>query len=83
MARPNGSLGPLYLIGSLRRRGIHADYLDGTVGWDSSKLQETFFNHIQLENGNVRYGLSNELLSEIISNYDVVATSSIFQCRPE
>ena len=81
MARPNGSLGPLYLIGSLRRRGIHADYLDGTVGWDSSKLQETFFNHIQLENGNVRYGLSNEFLSEIISNYDVVATSSIFSVQ--
>ena len=27
-ARPNGSLGPAYIIGALRKHGIEADYLD-------------------------------------------------------
>ena len=42
MARPNGALGPAYIIGALRRAGIHADYLDGTVGPVGDSLAKTF-----------------------------------------
>ena len=27
-ARPNGNLGPAYIVGSLRKHGIEVDYLD-------------------------------------------------------
>ena len=30
-ARPNGGLGPAYLVGALRKHGIEVDYLDITV----------------------------------------------------
>ena len=81
MARPNGSLGPAYLVGALRRHGIYTDYLDVTVGWDLSELQKFFFNRTRLDNGNLRYGLSDTALAEIISGYDVIATSSIFSLQ--
>lgn len=78
MARPNGSLGPAYLIGSLRRAGIEADYLDGTVGPEGQDLNETFYNRTEEEDGTIRYGMNPPELAEILARYDVVATSSIF-----
>ena len=33
-----------------------ADYLDATVGWDIHDLQTTFYNHVEQDNGTVRYG---------------------------
>ena len=80
-ARPNGSLGPAYLVGALRQHGIKADYLDGTVGLESLDLEGTFFNNVPLENGNYRVGISNEILAKIVADYDVVATSSIFSLQ--
>ena len=63
-ARPNGSLGPAYLVGALRQHGIKADYLDGTVGLEFLDLEGTFFNNVPLENGNYRVGISYEILAE-------------------
>ena len=42
-ARPNGTLGPAYIVGSLRRHGIEVDYIDATVGQEGRDLKETFY----------------------------------------
>ena len=70
-ARPNGNLGPAYLIGALKQHGIEADYLDATVGEDGRDLKETFYNRKELENGLIRFGMSIDELPEIFSNYDI------------
>jgi len=80
-ARPNGNLGPAYLVGALRHHGIEVDYLDATVGEDGRDLKETFYNRNELENGLIRFGMSIDELPEIFSNYDIVATSSIFSAQ--
>ncbi len=80
-ARPNGNLGPAYLIGALRQRGIEVDYLDATVGGVGRDLKETFYKRKELENGLIRFGMSAEELPDIFSNYDIVATSSIFSAQ--
>lgn len=80
-ARPNGALGPAYLVGALRQRGIEVDYLDATVGRPCDTLAATFYNRVEQENGTVRYGASPELLAEIFAGYDVIATSSIFTAQ--
>ena len=77
-ARPNGTLAPIYLIGALRQRGIEVDYLDATIGQRGRDLKETFYNTTELENGNHRYGMNPNELSEIFSKYDIIATSSSF-----
>jgi len=77
-ARPNGTLGPAYIIGSLRRNGIETDYLDATVGQLGRDLKETFYRREELENGNIKFGMKNLELFNIFSNYDIIATSSIF-----
>ncbi len=77
-ARPNGTLGPAYILGSLRRNGIEADYLDATVGEIGRDLNETFYLRTEMENGNIRYGMSADELPEIFCKYDIIATSSIF-----
>lgn len=77
-ARPNGGLGPAYIVGSLRQHGIEVDYIDATIGPKGTNLNESFYRRIELENGNIRYGMSLDALSEIFSKYDIVATSSIF-----
>lgn len=79
-ARPNGALGPAYLVGALRSAGIEADYLDGTVGWGVS-LENSFYRREEQENGTVRYGVSREWLAEVVVEYDVIATSSIFTAQ--
>ena len=80
-ARPNGNLGPAYLVGALRNHGIEVDYLDATVGQEGRNLKETFYNRNELENGLIRFGMSIDELPEIFSNYDIVATSSIFSAQ--
>ena len=77
-ARPQGTLGPAYIVGSLRKHGIETDYLDATVGQEGRDLKETFYQKKELENGNIRYGISPDEFPEIFSHYDIVATSSIF-----
>lgn len=80
-ARPNGALGPAYLVGALRARGIEADYLDATVGRATDAIAVTFYNRVEQDNGTIRYGASRDLLAEIFAGYDVIATSSIFTAQ--
>ena len=82
-ARPNGNLGPAYLIGALRQHGIEADYLDATVGEDGRDLKETFYRRVEMENGNIVYGMNTNEFPDIFSQYDIIATSSIFSVFDE
>ncbi|MDC0941230.1 cobalamin-dependent protein [Candidatus Pelagibacter sp.] len=77
-ARPQGTLGPAYIIGSLRENGIETDYIDATVGQEGRDLNETFYRNEEMENGNFRYGMDPKEFPQLFSNYDIVATSSIF-----
>ena len=56
-ARPNGNLGPAYIVGALRNHGIEVDYLDAIVGQKGRDLNETFYRKTEMENGNIRYGM--------------------------
>ena len=77
-ARPNGNLGPAYIVGALRKHGIEVDYLDAIVGQKNRNLNETFYRKSEMENGNIRYGMDPREFPEIFSNYDIIITSSIF-----
>jgi len=77
-ARPNGALGPAYLVGALRAAGIEADYYDGTVGRNDLAA---FYMRERQENGLIRYGVNDETLSWAIYPYDVLALSSIFTAQ--
>ena len=80
-ASPNGNLGPAYLIGSMRNHGIEVDYIDATVGKPDTDLRKSFFNKVEMENGNIRYGLDAKEYPEIFCKYDIIATSSIFTAQ--
>ena len=79
--RPNGNLGPAYIIAALIRHGVEVDYLDATVGQKGRNLNETFYNKTELENGLIRFGMNSSEFPEIFSNYDIIATSSIFSAQ--
>ena len=49
-ARPNGNLGPAYIVGALRKHGIEVDYLDAIVGQKDRDLNETFYRKSEMEN---------------------------------
>ncbi len=80
-AKPNGNLGPAYIIGALRKSGIEADYLDATVGQEGRDLEHTFYNKVELESGLVRVGMDPKEYYEIFCHYDIIATSSIFSAQ--
>ena len=72
----NGSLGAAYIVAALRHAGVETDYLDATVGFPGTDLQESFYRRTEMENGNIRVGMSRERLADIISRYDIVATTA-------
>lgn len=76
--RPDGSLGPLYLIGALRQIGLDADLIDMSVGSSEDKLEDTFYRNEQLPNGLIRIGMSQERIAEVVEGYDLICISSNF-----
>lgn len=78
--RPDGSLGPLYLAGALRRAGINVKLLDASVGAEGDSLRETFFSRVKQANGLTRIGMTPERLREyfVEENFDVIGISSMF-----
>src|SRR3989338_2358878 len=80
-ARPDGSLGPLYLAGALEDAGIEADVLDCSVGReDEDNLRDTFYRSIMQPNGLTRIGMSPQRISEVIEKgkYTIVGLNSNF-----
>ncbi len=80
-ARPNGALGPAYLVGALRAAGIEADYYDGTVGNERDGVEDCFHRRYLQDNKLIRYGVHEIQLAAVIMEYDVLALSSIFTAQ--
>ncbi|MFA6105015.1 MAG: radical SAM protein [Patescibacteria group bacterium] len=80
MPRPDGSLGPLYLAGALRRAGFEVDLLDASVGTNEDYLSNTFHNRVLLPNGLTRIGMTADRLREYFTkgSYDIVGISNNF-----
>lgn len=77
--RPNGSLGPVYIAGSLRAAGFDVQFLDATVGLDVHPLKDTFYHKSQPDGkGLVRIGMSELLIAKVVKNYDLIGITSIF-----
>jgi len=78
--RPDGSLGPLYLAGSLRNAGFEVEILDASVGSSNDNLRDTFFRRVLQPNGLIRIGMTPERLREYLTQggYDIVGISSNF-----
>jgi anaerobic magnesium-protoporphyrin IX monomethyl ester cyclase len=78
--RPQGSLGPLYLVSALEDAGIEVDFVDASVGTAEDDMKQTFYNTFRQENGLVRIGMSPERIRNLISvgGYDIVAIHSNF-----
>ncbi|MCK5624619.1 B12-binding domain-containing radical SAM protein [Candidatus Pacearchaeota archaeon] len=77
-ARPDGSLGLIYLASSLESKGIETDILDASVGVAEHNIQNTFYNPIKQENGLVRIGMEFEDIANYIKkkNYNFVGINS-------
>lgn len=78
--RPDGSLGPLYLAGALRKADFEVEILDASVGSSGDSLRETFFRRTLQPNGLTRIGMTPERLREFLEygGYDIVGVSSNF-----
>ena len=80
MPRPDGSLGPLYLAGALRRAGIEVDILDASVGGPTDNLKDTFFRRVKQPNGLTRIGMTPKRMEEYLAGgfYNIVGIHSNF-----
>lgn len=78
MAKPDGSLGLLYLAGALRHAGFEVKILDISVGNEKDDLKDTFFNPRPLKSGLLRVGMSHERILEEVRDYNIIGISSIF-----
>ena len=77
--RPNGSLGPIYIAGALKTAGFEVQFLDATTGLNSHSLKDTFYHKSQPdEKGLVRIGMSDQLVSRIVKDYNLIGVTSIF-----
>jgi len=78
--RPDGSLGPLYLAGEMRKMGIEVDLVDASVGTEADDLADTFYRSVPQANGLIRIGMSWERIEAVIAagRYDIVGINSNF-----
>jgi len=77
-ARPDGSLGLLYLAAALEQKGIKADILDASVGTSEQTLDETFHKLVKQENGLIRIGMDFKEIADYVikKGYDFVGITS-------
>lgn len=77
-ARPDGSLGLLYLASALEEKGIETDILDASVGTEEQSLESTFYNIRKQENGLFRIGMEFEDIGRYVKEkkYDFVGITS-------
>ena len=80
LARPDGSLGLLYLAGALERAEVEVEVLDASVGTVNDSLEMTFNNRVRQSNGLVRIGMTTNRISEVIARggYNIVGLHSNF-----
>jgi len=77
-ARPDGSLGLLYLAAALEEKGIKTDILDASVGTQEQNLEETFYKMVKRENGLIRIGMEFKDIADYVvkKGYDFVGIHS-------
>lgn len=77
-ARPDGSLGLLYLASSLEKNAIKTDILDASVGSYEHNLKDTFYRYVAQENGLIRIGMNFKEIAEYVKKggYDFVGINS-------
>jgi len=82
LIRPDGTLAVAYLDAALSVAGFHCDILDMSIGRPGTDpLEETFYRAIplpQVSPDMVRIGMSDERILKEVSDYDVIAVTSIF-----
>lgn len=78
VAKPDGSLSLPYLAGALRDAGFQVAILDCSVGQDGDPLEETFFRQHDQANGQVRHGLSESAILDLVEPHDIIGITSIF-----
>jgi anaerobic magnesium-protoporphyrin IX monomethyl ester cyclase len=76
--RPDGSLGLLYLAGTLRDHGFEVSILDMCVGQDGDALEDTFFCRTEIDDAHIRVGISTDRLREELRGFRIVGVTSIF-----
>lgn len=78
MAKPNGSLAYPMLAGALIENGFEVKIFDACVGSEKDDLAETFYKSVELPNGMLRSGVSDNRILEEIYDFDIVGITSIF-----
>lgn len=79
--KPEGSLGLIYLAGTLKKNGHDVTILDCAVGNDKYSLQDTFFREVEQPNGMRRVGMTLEQILTEVEGFDVIGISSIFTAQ--
>lgn len=77
-AKPDGSLGLIYIASALRNEGYEVNVFDAAVGNDKDILEESFFRREVLDSGLFRIGVSNSRILEEVSYCDIIGIPSIF-----
>ena len=77
-AKPDGSLGLLYLAGALRSHGYDVSVLDTTVGPPGASLQDTLYRIEKLPDGRVRVGMAIAEILDAVRDYDVIGVGNMF-----
>lgn len=80
-AKPDGSLGLLYLAGALRSRGYAVEILDAVVGRPGSSLADTFYRAEQLSDGRVRIGMTMSEILNAVRDFDVVGLTNLYTAQ--
>lgn len=80
-AKPDGSLGLLYIAGTLRQHGYAVEILDACAGNDKYSLEETFFRTEQLPGGLIRIGMTTDQIVREVGPFDVIGITSIFTAQ--
>lgn len=77
-ARPDGSLGLIYLASSCMQKGIETEVLDASVGAKKHNLEDTFYKCAEQENGLIRIGMNFEEIADYVKkgNYDFIGINS-------
>lgn len=78
MIRPDGSLALAYLDAALSKAGYHSQILDMSVGASNDNLKDTFYREKEISPLLSRIGMPRNRIIEEVSNFDVIAITSIF-----
>ena len=80
-AKPDGSLGLLYIAGALRSRGYDVELLDAVVGPPEAPLEDTFYRVEQLPDGRARIGMTQEAILAAVRDFDVVGLTNLYTAQ--